>query len=210
MIGRGSALLFFATLTRPALGAGDAPPSVDQVLPELSHFRESERTEVAPWVERPFALEAQASLGGPLGLVGGAVDVSPSAGFSLNGGVGIGASSHAPQVALMARLRLIPVRGFGVGAEGGIAFGKYTEHIDCPSGRCPPEWHWQTAFWGIAGLFLERRTEGGLTFRWSFGAGSVFNVPDAECVRCETTDEPGILTTTVPYALVSAGYAFDL
>jgi hypothetical protein len=183
---------------------------VEDDLPELQAFRESESPEVQAWVRRPLAFEAQLALGGPLGFAGGAVDFSPSPGFSLNAGAGVGESTRTIQAALMSRLRLVPVRGFGVGAEGGVATGSYSENLDCDHERCPIEWRWDTAVWGITGLFLERRFESGLTLRWSFGAGSVLNVPDAKCERCVSTDEPGVLSTTVPYALISAGYAFEL
>ena len=191
-----------------ASGTALEPPTLDPVGPDAETFDDRRRPEAAPWLRRPFAIEAQAGLGAPLGLGGIAFDYSPSAGFSANLGAGIGESTHSLQLAGQLRIRIILAHGFAAGAEGGVAVGRYSEDLDCPNGRCPPEWRWDRAIWGNVGLLLEARTDGGLAFRWSFGGAAIFNVTAAECVRCDETDEPGTWTTTVPYTMFAAGYAF--
>ncbi|MBI3206626.1 MAG: hypothetical protein HYZ29_34135 [Myxococcales bacterium] len=191
--------------------AGDAqPPSIDvrEIGPDAEAFDDRRRPEARPWTDRPIALEAQLGLGAPLGLVGVAVDLSPSAGFSWN--LGAGVSAHAPslQLGTAVRLRLIPTTGFAVGAEGGLAFGRYAEPSECPRPDCPPTYSWERAVWGHVGLMLERRSASGLSLRWSFGSAGIFNVTQADCVRCDATDEPNMWDTTVPYTLVAAGWAF--
>ncbi|MBK7582691.1 MAG: hypothetical protein IPI67_21155 [Myxococcales bacterium] len=190
--------------------ADDSLPRVDAnaLGPNAESFDDRHRPEASPWVERPYAIEAELGLGAPLGLGGVAFDWSPSPGFSWNLGAGVGESTKSLQLASNVRLRLIVSHGFAAGAEGGLAVGRYEEHSDCPSGRCPPAWRWDHAVWGNIGLMLERRTDSGLSLRWSFGAAGIFNLTAAECVRCDATDEPNLWHTTVPYTLVAVGWAF--
>ena len=190
--------------------ATEALPVIDtkEVGPDAELFDDRHRPEARRWVERPLALEAQLGLGAPLGLAGAAFDWSPSPGFSWNAGAGLGGSARALQLGTAVRLRLFAATGFAVGAEGGLAVGRYEEPTDCPSDRCPPAYAWDRAVWGHIGLLLERRSEAGLTLRWSFGAAGIFNVADAECVRCDASDEPNMWHTTVPYTLIAAGWAF--
>lgn len=191
--------------------ATEPPPAIDtrEIGPDAELFDDRHRPEARPWVERPLAIEAQLGLGAPLGLAGAAFDWSPSPGFSWNAGAGVGESTHSLQLGTAVRLRLIAAMGFAVGAEGGLAVGPYEESSECPSGRCPPAYSWDPAVWGHIGLVLERRTESGLALRWSFGAAGIFNVTAAECVRCDSTDEPNMWHTTVPYTLLAAGWAFS-
>lgn len=188
-----------------AISAIAAP---DELGPDSEAFDDRHLPDAAPWRDRPLALEAEIGLGAPLGLAGFALDWSPSPGFSWNAGVGVGASTKSPQAATAARLRIVIAPGFGAGAEGGLAVGRYAEASDCPSGRCPPAYEWDPAVWGNVGLFLERRTSDGLSLRASFGSAGIFNVTSAKCVRCDYADEPNVWRTTVPYALVAAGWAF--
>jgi len=181
---------------------------VVEVPPGAESFDDRHRPEAEPWRKRPFALEGQVGLGGPLGLGGLAFDVSPSAGFGLNVGAGISGATKTPSLALSIRTRIIIARGFALGTEGGLSVTRFEQHIHCPAGGCPPEWHWDRAVFGHLGLLLERRTESGLALRWSFGMTGIFNVTEARCVRCDETDEPGVWTSTFPYTVVSAGWAF--
>jgi hypothetical protein len=190
---------------------GDLPPdapALEEVGPDAETFDDRKRPEAAPWVERPLALEAVLGLGAPLGLAGVAVDMSPSPGFSANAGAGIGGSTRSLQLAAALRMRIIAARGFAAGAEGGLAVGRYSEDLSCPSGRCPAAWYWERAVWGNVGLFLELRTDAGLALRGSFGASAIFNVTSGQCVRCDATDEPSLWTTTLPYTAIAVGYAF--
>ncbi len=180
---------------------GPEPPGVD-VDSEFSAIEDD------VWSRRPLAFELHTSLGGPFGVVGGAIDYSPSAGLSVNLGAGVGHASGAAQLASTTRLRLLLGHSFAVGAEGGLAIGDYDTSFMCPSGRCPPDWSWSPAVWGSAGLMLEARRDDGLVLRWSFGAGAIFNVVDGECRRCDATDEPNIWVTTVPYTSAVVGWAF--
>lgn len=195
----------------PPARATEPPPTIDhrEVGPDAELFDDRHRPEARAWVERPLALEAQLGLGAPLGLAGVAFDWSPSPGFSWNAGAGVGGSTRSLQLGTAVRLRLIAAPGFAVGAEGGLAVGRYEERTDCPSGRCPPAYSWDPAVWGHIGLMLERRSESGLALRWSFGAAGIFNLTSAECVRCDSTDEPNMWHTTVPYTLLAAGWAFS-
>lgn len=190
---------------------GEPLPAIEpgEVGPDAEQLDDRHRPEARPWRDRPLALEAQAGLGAPLGLVGAAFDWSPSAGFSWNAGAGLGGSNQSLQLGTAVRLRIIVANGFAVGAEGGLSVGRYEERSDCPSGRCPPAYSWDHAVWGHIGLLLERRTEAGLTLRWSFGGAGIFNVASAECVRCDATDEPNMWHTALPYTLIAAGWAFS-
>jgi hypothetical protein len=202
----GTLALVATALVAPRAGAADEPPTV-AMPPGAESFDDRHRPEAEPWRARPFALEAQLGLGAPLGMAGLAFDVSPSAGFGLNVGGGISAATKAPSVALSIRTRMIIADGFALGAEGGLSVTRFEQHIHCPSGRCPPEWHWDRAVFGHLGLLLERRTDSGLALRWSFGAAGIFNVAEAECVRCDETDEPSVWSSTLPYTLISVGWA---
>jgi hypothetical protein len=204
----GAALVCFV-ITGAAL-AREPLPNVDlrEVGPDAETFDDRRRPEARLWAQRPIAVEAQVGLGAPLGLAGLALDLSPSAGFSWNVGAGVGGSTKTLQLGTAVRLRLIPVHGFAVGAEGGLAFGRYEERSECATGRCPPAYSWDQAVWGHIGLVLERRSESGVTLRWSFGGAGIFNVTSADCERCDATDEPSIWHTTLPYTLVAVGWAF--
>ena len=188
--------------------AKEPPAPVVELRPDAESFDDRHRPEAAPWIKKPLALEAQLGLGAPLGLAGAALDVSPSPGFSLNFGAGVGHSTRSLQLAGVARMRIIAAHGFAVGPEAGLAMGRYEEHIDCPDGHCPPEWHWNRAVWGNVGLFLERRSDTGLALRWSFGAASIFNLASAECLRCRATDEPSMWQSTAAYTMLAVGWAF--
>lgn len=191
-----------------AVASGEDDAGLAELPPDLESYDDRHRPEAAPFRRRPFALEAQLGLGAPLGMAGLAFDVSPSAGFGLNAGVGIGHATRSPQLALGVRTRIIVSHGFAVGAEGGLSVGRYEEHIECPEGGCPPEWHFDRAVWGNLGLMLEHRADDGLALRWSFGATGIFNVTSGECVRCDATDEPSMWNSTVPYTLVAVGWTF--
>jgi hypothetical protein len=193
------------TVVRP-LGAELAPEV--EVRPNAESFDDRHRPEAEPWIDRPLALEGQLGLGAPLGLVGVALDASPSPGFSANLGVGMGESTHSVQVGLELRMRLIVADGFATFAEGGMGMGRYEERSECVGPRCPPAWRWPWAFWGNVGLGLELRRRSGATFRWSFGGASIFNVTSGRCVHCAATDEPNMWHTTVPYTLLAFGWAF--
>ncbi|MCC6664699.1 MAG: hypothetical protein IT375_13185 [Polyangiaceae bacterium] len=210
MTARSGLAAFCLTLTGAARAGDAVPPSIDvrEVGPDAETFDDRRRPEARAWTERPIAVEAQLGLGAPLGLVGVAVDLSPSAGFSWNLGAGISVPGPTLQLGTAVRLRLIPTTGFAVGAEGGLSFGPYSEQSDCPSNDCPPAYSWERAVWGHVGLMLERRSQSGLTLRWSFGGAGIFNVTQADCERCDATDEPSTWHTTVPYTLVAAGWAF--
>jgi hypothetical protein len=189
-----------------ALGALSEPPVVPELLPEAETFDDRRQPEAAPWRARPLVLEAQVGLGAPLGIAGVAVDFSPSAGVSANLGAGIGHATGALQVGASLRMRLVIAHGFAAGAEAGLAAGRYDEDIGC----CGPSWRWERAVWAFGGLALERRWDDGFALRWSFGSAAILNVPDGECPRCRATEEPGVwATTTLPYTMLAAGYAFS-
>lgn len=194
---------------RPIVPRAETERAPGPEPPEIDIDREFNPMEDDAWTRLPLAFELHGSLGGPFGLVGGAVDYSPSPGLSLNLGAGYGHASRAVQVATNLRLRLLLGPNFAVGAEGGLAVGDYDATYACPSRRCPPDYRWQPAVWGNTGLMLEARRDDGLVLRWSFGASAIFNVVDAECRRCDATDEPNLWVTTVPYTSAVVGWAFS-
>jgi hypothetical protein len=205
---RGLALLAALSFAPSLRAEPGAPRPRAEVRPGAESFDDRHRPEAEPWRRYPLALETQVGMGAPLGLAGLALDCSPSAGFSANFGAGLGNATKSLQLATVLRLRFVIAHGFATGSEGGLAFGRYERHIDCPDGRCPPSWSWNRAVWGNVGLFLERRSDAGLTLRWSFGGTSIFNGAAADCERCTATDEPNTWVTTLPYTMLAVGWAF--
>lgn len=186
------------------------PPRVLAVPPEIDLDAMPERfSEPSPWRKLPLAVEGHAALGGPLGLLGVAIDVSTSDELSTGIGFGVGESTHALQMAALLRVRLLLTRTFATGAEGSVGIGDYSDDIECHSPGCPPTYAWRPAFWSSLGLFLESRSDQGWTIRAGFGAGAIMNVADARCKRCGPADEPNMWVTTVPYAGVAIGRAFS-
>ena len=186
------------------------PPPVPALPPEIDLDAVPARfSRPSPWKALPLAVEGHAALGGPLGLLGVAADVSTSEELSTGIGFGIAESTRSLQLAALLRVRLLLTRTFATGAEGTVGVGDYADDIECKSERCPPTYSWRPAFWSSLGLFLESRSDGGLTMRAGFGAGAIMNVADARCKRCGPADEPNMWITTVPYAGVAVGRAFS-
>jgi hypothetical protein len=192
-----------AAVTESLVTVPDVPPEIDlDAVPARFSLP-------TPWRARPLAVEGHASLGGPLGLLGAAVDVSTSDELSTGLGFGIGESTRALQMAAMLRVRLLLTRTFATGAEGSLGIGDYSDEIECHRPGCPPTFSWKPAFWSSLGLFLESRSDAGWTMRAGFGASAIMNVADARCKRCGPADEPNMWVTTVPYAGVAIGRAFS-
>ncbi len=188
--------------------AREGPPRPSDEPPELTWLDSPDRfAERSPWVRRPFVVEVQGSFGGPLGLVGLAFDTSVRRELSVSLGAGYEARTQSPRVAAMMRLRLPVTSHFATGAEGGLAYGQYDDGVECDTPRCHPSFHWDHAVIGYSGLILELRTPGGLSLRWSFGAGAIFNLSDAHCDGCSATAEPNLWLTTIPYTGVAVGRA---
>ncbi|MEZ4221490.1 MAG: hypothetical protein R3B13_11235 [Polyangiaceae bacterium] len=188
----------------------EAPPPVPLDPPEIDLDAVPQRfITKTPWAKLPYAVEGHAALGGPLGLLGVALDVSTSEELSVGFGVGISEATRTPQTALLLRARLLLTRTFATGAEGSLGVGNYADDIECSGSRCPPSYSWNPAFWSTLGLFLEYRGDDGTTFRAGFGAGAIMNVADARCERCGAEDEPSMWVTAVPYAGIAAGRAFS-
>jgi hypothetical protein len=185
--------LAIALAAEPARAAPEYDPPRVESSADVSQRRFSD-----PFTSRPLALELSSSLGGPFGLVGGALDWSVSSGFALTAGGGM-TRDGGPRVGLMSRLRLRLYDELRTGLEGGLSGSSYTRRQSCRSAVCP-EWHWDTAVWGHIGLFAELRSFDGWGARASFGATSVFNLVDAACERCEPGSVPPLHVTTVPYA----------
>ncbi len=206
---------FVGTGARAAPGSIGSEPSagpapVSALPPEIDLDAVPARfSRPSPWKALPLAVEGHAALGGPLGLLGVAADVSTSEELSTGIGFGVAESTRSLQLAALLRVRLLLTRTFATGAEGSVGVGDYADDIECKSERCPPTYSWRPAFWSSLGLFLESRSDGGLTVRAGFGAGAIMNVADARCKRCGPADEPNMWITTVPYAGIAVGRAFS-
>jgi hypothetical protein len=168
------------------------------------------------WRARPLVLEGHVGAGTPLGVMGAAVDYSPSRWFA--GGVGIGGGTAGPQAAAMARFRIPLSEGLGLGLGGGLSGGNYewTEggvfqmFIDTPATKT-----WKPAYWANADLSIEGRLEGGFSIRGYLGRGALLNGDDGQC-KGEGSELRHCLTAhqkdgrAIGYAGLAMGYAFAL
>jgi hypothetical protein len=162
-----------------------------------------------PWTSRPLAFELHGALGGPYGSIGAAIEHSTSAGFALAAGGGVDLDPARPHWGAMARIRPLIVGHFASGAEGGLSIGRHSETEDCERDRCE-HWRWDLAVWGHMALFAEYREESGLLARATFGASSLFNVADGECIGCPPGSTPALGVTTLPCIGIAVGWAPEL
>lgn len=156
------------------------------------------------WHQRVL-IESQTGAHAPLGVAGVAVGVSPDPVFVMTFGAGVRRSPTAPQVGSSMRLRLLLTSAWAVGPEGGVTVGRYEEVASNTWGRAVV-FSWDRAVWAHGGLMLERRLSDAWHLRGGFGVRAVLNVVDASCDACDPTDEPGVWTTTSPYAQLSLGW----
>lgn len=184
------------------------PPPPSDLPPDLTVDESPSRfARVSPWAERPVAAELHGSLGGPLGVIGVAFDLTPRRDFAWMIGAGYEARTASARLATLIRLRLPITSHFATGSEGGLAYGKHDDGVTCGEPPCHPSFRWEHAAFGYVGLLLEGRTRSGFVYRWSFGAGAILNVVDFECARCSPSAEPSLWVTTLPYTTVALGYA---
>jgi hypothetical protein len=174
-------------------------------------------TPVNRFLARPLVVEGHIGAGTPLGLLGAAVDYSPSPWFAA--GIGAGAGAAGAQAALMARFRIPVGEGVGVGLGGGVSGGNYewTEgglfsmFIDKPASKI-----WKPAYWANADVSIEGRLEGGFSIRGYLGRGALLNGDDGQCKAGSSSELNHCMTAhqkdgrAIGYAGLAMGYAFSL
>ena len=131
--------------------------------------------------DRLLAVNAHLGLpyGGPFGLLGAAIDITPDPLGSFEFGAGFGGSG--PQFAVMGRLR--PVRGehTALTLGGSPSTGRYIPFRICIEGCGSKPPVYEHAIWANAEVGLEMRRDNGFTFRVAFGYSAMVNRGLREC-----------------------------
>ncbi len=140
------------------------------------------------WQERPLSLELQLGIGGPLGLLGAALDVALLPRWSL--GAGAGLSLGGPQVAVFTRVRLVGNERRAFFVEAAFSGGNYRA-VDIIgsmiAGEDPPnhddgyEYRVRPAFWVYVGAGYELRWQTA-AFRVSGGFAGLLNPGSGQCI----------------------------
>ena len=119
-------------------------------------------------------MEGVVGLAGPYGVLGIAIDYSPTQWFVLNAGVGL-----SMQAAVMPRFRVPLSDRVGLGVELGLSAGPYKEwcmmRSDEQKSGTPT---WDTAFWLNGAAVVDVRAPGGFHFRGFLGNERLLNRED--------------------------------
>lgn len=121
-----------------------------------------------------IALEGVVAAAGPYGVLGIALDYSPTPWFVLNAGVGL-----SKQAGLMPRFRVPLSDRVGLGVELGLSAGPYVEWcVACDDAEKSRNPKWDTAFWFNSGAVIDVRAPGGFHFRGFIGREFLLNPDD--------------------------------
>lgn len=165
-----------------------AEPSYAQALIPIGDARVAESNS---WSEHPVALEIQAGVGTPLGLLGLAVDFSPLDWWSV--GAGVGWDELGPQGALLTRLRLLGNTRKALSLDTAFSYGDYKGYNliarlvgGGERARTGPEdysysLHVEPAHRLYLGPGYDSRA-GSFAFRVSAGVGILLNPGSGRCV----------------------------
>lgn len=198
MLGFGLSVALWCGSVRADTEPGDSDPTEATV---------DEATEPLPpkmqrWQEHPLSLELQLGIGGPLGLLGVALDVALLPRWSL--GVGAGLGLGGPQLAVFTRVRLMgnDRRAFFVEAAssggnyravnfiGGMMAGE-----DAPNHDDGYEYRVRPAFWVYVGAGYELRwptaafrVSGGFAGLLNPGSGQFIGEDSRQRISCSEAE----------------------
>lgn len=207
--------------SRDAL-ADTAPPSAPQTTSPPSGASTDGTESADAWRDHRLALEGQMALGGPVGLLGAAVDVGVAKWLAFNAGVGISAR-WATQLALTPRLRWLlfstSTSYIAIGLEAGVSGGPF--HAVYPVDHCArpgseptcDERRWSWVLWQNTNLTYEMQARH-IHVRFFGGIGiPLASGSQRECSHTLTRGNfcvaaPDALPWKVMNAGIAIGYAF--
>jgi hypothetical protein len=167
-----------------------------------------------PW-GRIVALDVQAGLGSPYGLLGASIDVTPTRYLTFAVGAGIVDGSR---LVVMPRLRLPAGRtGTAIAVGAGASYGSYSiDNGSCYGFICGVDPTWTATFAAVrlnGDISVEHRARSGFEIRGYVGVGEIVAASKTGCSSnfhdsCPSGHDQ--LGRVGPYVGMAIGYALDL